>query len=195
MGLILPPDYAMAPEGSAGGILSGNGTIASNVSVSNGSILSPGNSPGTLHFTGLIEFGPSGRYTWEINDVDAGAGVFPGWDLIDIADQLMITATAGAKYQIDVTSLTLGDAAGAVHDFDPAQSYDWIIATAGGGITGFDANFFQVNTSSFANSFDGSFSLVQSGNGLFLHYSAVPEPGSCTLAAVGWYVRRRRRLA
>lgn len=184
---------------SGGGVLSGKGTIVGSVTVSNGGILAPGNSPGTLHFTGPVGFGPNGGYTWEINDVAAGAGLDPGWDLIDIAGQLMVTSTSGAPYHIDVTSLTLGNAPGNVYNFNPSLDYDWVIAIASGGITGFSSSAFQVDTSGFSNPFGGVFSTQQSGNSLYVHYAhpaAVPEPGSCTLAllaAAGWYARRRRR--
>lgn len=181
---------------SNGGTLSGVGTVASNVTISNGAILAPGNSPGTLHFSGILEWGPGGHYMWEINDVDAGAGVDPGWDFVDIAGQLLVTSTVGGQYAIDVTSLMLSNTSGPVHDFDPALDYDWIIAQATGGIMGFDAAAFQITTTGFTNSFNGAFSLLQSGNAIVLHYTAVPEPGTMmltTIATGGWYVRRRRK--
>src|SRR6266850_3023069 len=62
---------------------------------------------------------------WEINDVDAGAGTDPGWDLLNITGDLTINATPGNKFNIDITSLTLANDPGDVHDFDNTAEYTW----------------------------------------------------------------------
>jgi len=78
-----------------------------------------------------------------------------------------------------------GNLAGAVSNFDPTQSYSWMIATTTGGITGFTSNGFLTSTAAFSstpgfqNSLGlGSFFLSQSGNDLFLNFTPVPEPST-----------------
>jgi len=125
-------------------------------------------------------------------------GVDPGWDWINITNQLNITATSGGKFNILITSLALSNAAGPVHDFNAASNYSWVIASAGGGVTGFDSSAFNLNASGFQNPFNGSFGVSLSGNDLMLNYTAVPEPSSLLLAAAaagGLAWRRRRRRA
>lgn len=72
------------------------------------------------------------------------------------------------------------------------------MATAAGGITGFAANAWTIDTALFQNSFNGSFSLSQTGNSLYLNYAAIPEPstyaalaGALALGLAAW----RRRTA
>jgi T5SS/PEP-CTERM-associated repeat protein/autotransporter-associated beta strand protein len=183
----------------SGGSVGGSGTINSHVVVGNGGIVSPGNSPGTQSV--LAEtWATGGNYLWEINDVDGGIGIDPGWDWINITNQLNITANAGGKFNILVTSLALSNSAGPVHDFNQFSNYSWVIASAGGGVTGFDSSAFHLNTAGFQNGFNGSFGISLVGNDITLTYSAtaVPEPTSLLLvvAAAGgmaWRRRRRRR--
>jgi autotransporter-associated beta strand protein len=157
----------------AGGRLTGSGSVAGILTV-NGA-LSPGSSPGTLNTAAEVWNG-GGTYTWEINDVDAGAGTDPGWDLINIAGTLTINASPGSKFNINVTSLQLDNTAGSVHDFNSLASYSWIIASASGGIIGFDAAAFNIDLTGFANSAPGTFAISQVGNDVVLQYAAPTGP-------------------
>jgi autotransporter-associated beta strand protein len=160
--------------------------------------LSPGNSPGTLT-AGATTFASGASYRWEINDAAGAAGT--AWDLLSVNGGLTITATAGNPFTIFLTSLTAGNAAGVVANFDPAQSTFYTFVTTTGGITGFDASRFVLDTSAFANAFDGSWSIAQSGNDLNLVYtaSAIPEPSTYAALvgalALGVALVRRRRQA
>jgi hypothetical protein len=84
-----------------------------------------------------------------------------------------------------------------VPGFDNTQSYTWKIATAAGGISGFAADKFLINTGAvngtagFANGLNGgSFSMGTNGNDLNLIFTAatgpaaVPEPGTWAAAAL-----------
>jgi T5SS/PEP-CTERM-associated repeat protein/autotransporter-associated beta strand protein len=177
-------------------IIGGSGLFAGTMTIGAGTVVSPGNSPGTQTVTNET-WAAGGSYLWEINDVNAGAGVDPGWDLLNITNQLNITATAGGKFNIRLTSLDLSNAAGTVHDFNSMQSYTWTIASAGG-ITGFNASAFNIDTSDFQNPFSGTFNIVHSSQNLQLTYTAIPEPSSFALAALAaggaWWRRRRRRM-
>jgi hypothetical protein len=185
---------------ASGQTLEGSGTVIGGVNVASGSTLSPGNSPGTLTDSGALTLSGGGNYLWQSNKADGTAGVDPGWDLESITAGLNITATPASKFNIQVASLTTGDTAGPASDFDPSQSYTWVIASAAGGITGFDPTAFNLDTSNFANSFSGTFGITTSGNNLELTYigAPVPEPttiaGALAIGAVGLLARRRRHV-
>jgi autotransporter-associated beta strand protein len=180
---------------ASGGTVTGSGTINKAFTIGAGSTLSPGNSPGTLN-TGSQTWAGGGTYLWEINDVNAGIGTDPGWDWVNISGSLSITATDLNPFSIDITSLTLANTAGLIHNFADLTSYSWTLATASGGISGFSMDAFILNTSAFQNSFTGSFGLAVSGNDLVLSYTAVPEPSTALLillACAGFILLRRRK--
>lgn len=173
-----------------GGTLSGDGNVGTLV-VGSGAVLSPGNSPGTLA-AGNTTWDTGGTYLWEINDVDAGAGNDPGWDLLDVTG----TLTINAGFTVDVTSLTLANAAGAVNDFDGTQDYIWTIATASVGVTPNATP--TINLSGFSNPYQaGAWSITFDANNVYLNYDydplgpglggggdAVPEPNALSLATL-----------
>ncbi len=86
-----------------------------------------------------------------------------------------------------------------VDNFDPAAGYTWTFLSAAGGITGFDASAFAIDSSGILNATSGGqFSIVQSGNNVAVSFSAVPEPTSfCLLAAavLCFHTRRARRMS
>jgi autotransporter-associated beta strand protein len=184
-----------------GQTIEGGGTVVGSMNVASGSTLSPGNSPGTLTDNGAVTYSGGGTYLWQINQADGTAGSDPGWDLESITGALNITATSGSKFNIDITSLTTGDVAGQATDFDPTASYAWVIASAAGGITGFDPSEFNLDASGFANPTTGNFGIMTSGNNLEVTYTGapVPEPtmiaGALAIGAVGLLSRRRRGVA
>ncbi len=177
-----------------GGVLGGSGTIKRPVTISSGSILSPGNSVGTLSFTQPVTFGGAGHLRWEMNDVDAGAGT--GWDTINITGALNLTATSASRFVIDARSLTTGGLSGNVADFNPLGLYSWTLVTTSGGITGFNANEFSFDLTNFTNAHPGTFSVSQVGNNLLVNYVQItPEPSRALLFMGGLaaiLLRRRR---
>lgn len=185
---------------SGTGVLKGSGSVGA-LHVSSGGAISPGNSPGTMH-AASAEFGGSGVYIWEINDFTGTAGNDPGWDLLNVSGQLDITATPADRFIIKLTSLTLADIAGVATNFNNGQDYSLTIASAAGGISGFNANDFVLNLDGFQNPLAGGFwSISQAGNNLDLNFTAVPEPSMVMLLGVGFavfgarYLLRRRAKA
>jgi hypothetical protein len=147
-----------------------------------------GVNPGTIA-AGDTTWGPGGNYPWALNQASSGQGTSPGWVLLNISGTLTVSATAGDPFVIQVTSLLLGDKAGPVHDFNLEQSYVWTLATASGGIHGFDATKFSIDASGFENfTGGGTFSVAQSGNSvnlLFTPHACNPSDTILNYAIIG----------
>lgn len=178
-----------------------SGTNLSGVALSVGSnqTLSPGNSPGTLT-TGNQTWAPDGTYLWEINQLagDGGTqGADPGWDFVNIDGSLMVTATTLGKFSVNIDSIA------SLTSWDNTQNYTFLLATASGGITGFDASAFQLNSGAFSDQHalgGGLFSVAQNGNNVELKFTAVPEPSTSVmlvggLGVVFFALIRRRTVA
>jgi hypothetical protein len=149
-------------------LLSGPGIVAG--AVTNNGTLSPGASPGTLA-TGPQTWSGGASYIWEINSAAGTAGIDPGWDLINITGGLTISATPADKFNINITSLDGSNNPGDANAFDNTFPYTFTILTTTAGITGFDANAFNVNASAFSNALgNGAFIIAtaNAGNDLVL---------------------------
>lgn len=136
-------------------------------------VFSPGHSPGLLTRGGPEIWSGGESYIWELNDVDAQEGGTPGWDFVLINGTLKIQATPTNRFQLKVTSLTLANAAGNVHDFDASRDYSWRILSATDGISGFDPAAIEVKVTGFSNPLtSGGFVLDRSldGRDLILSY-------------------------
>lgn len=183
---------------ASGQTLKGGGTVLGAISIGSGGTLAPGNSPGTLN-TGDTTYAGGGSYIWEVNSATGTKGADPGYDWQNITGTLNITATSGNEFTIDVTSLMADNTPGDTTNFDGASSYTWILATASGGILGFDVSDFTIDTSAFSNLNSGTFAVQVTGNDLELVYTgaAVPEPGSLGMLSLGGLalLARRRRGA
>lgn len=178
--------------------ISGSGSVTGAMTVTG--TLSPGNSPGTLA-TGDLAWANGGDYNWQVLDASGIAGT--GYDTVAVTGTLNLSGLSAGGFNLNLWSLssTGPDVSGNATNFNELLSYSWVLASTTGGITGFDASDFVINTTSingtsgFSNSFTGSFSVGVSGNNLLLNYTAVPEPGAALLGGLGTLalLRRRRR--
>jgi hypothetical protein len=150
----------------SGGTLTGTGLLGA-VSVNAGGIIVPGDSPNSgpaALTTGNLTWNGGGHYAWEINNATGTAGAASGWSLLTVQGALNIYSYAGNTFNIDLTSLTLGNTPGSPANFNPASPYAWRILTASGGINGFSSDAFSVNAGSFTSAPPSAFSLVQNGS-------------------------------
>ncbi|MBA4019056.1 MAG: hypothetical protein C0483_17955 [Pirellula sp.] len=196
---------------AVGATLGGTGAITgtSSESVVVNGILSPGNSVGTLTVSGPSNSWASGSSVYfEFKDptgTDAVAGT--NWDLLDLTGS---TLALGSTINLRIDAWKSDNSGHATltsqNAFNPNSTYQWLFVRTGG-ISGFTPSTFVIadSTADFGvfgtpnNAFTpagGSFWVSQSGNDLYINYSAVPEPGSLVfvgMAALGCYVVRRRK--
>ncbi|MGA0873072.1 MAG: autotransporter-associated beta strand repeat-containing protein, partial [Phycisphaerales bacterium] len=161
-----------------GATLAGEGTVGGAVSLASGATINAGDGVGTMATSDDVTFAGGSNLNWQITSATGTAGT--DWDLLAIGGALVIDASASSDpIQINVWSV-LGDGSnGEVANFNPTLSaYSWTIATAAGGISGFDASSFEVNTGATNGtgglvspySVDG-FTVSVVGNSLVLSYS------------------------
>lgn len=153
-------------------------------------VLSPGdNTTVGILTASRADFADGGSYLFNLNDATSGAGT--GWDLLTLSGagtpnaNLDVAAEAGG-FTIRLTGAGTG--------FDEAASQSFTLVDADA-VTGFDAGDFLVDTSQFAPTFSGTFSVNDAGGDLNLVYTAIPEPSALAaigLAALTALARRRR---
>jgi autotransporter-associated beta strand protein len=157
---------------AAGATLGGTGIVGGATTIQSGATLSPGASPGTLSFTQGLTLAAGGNYNWQILNATGTAGATDGWDFLSVGGVLDVASTSADPFKINLWSLssTGPDVNGNALNFDASQGSTWKIASATGGITGFDTDKFQIitgatnGTGGFTNAFTGTFSLALSGS-------------------------------
>jgi hypothetical protein len=193
----LDADNSSALSIASGGTLTG--TFRTSGALSVDGTLAPGNSTG-ISYAGATTFLGGGRYQWEIDTFGPGAEVGTNWDFLDISGSLTISASSVDKFWIDIVSLLAADdTAGLASNFSDASDYTFAIATASGGISGYDAAAFSINTSGFQNTFTGTWGTSVTGNSLNITYTAataIPEPSSASMLVLGLaaVLAKRRRV-
>jgi hypothetical protein len=169
---------------SPNAILMGSGSLSGTLTVANQSILAPGNSVGSISGTDAV-WGGAGVFQFEFNDAEGVAGGPAGWDVLNLSGTLEITATALNPFQLHISTLGLDQNAGEAVNFDPTQSYSWMIASAAGGITGLSADAFSIDTLGVLNDLNGgSFGVSQLGNNLYVDFIVIPEVSSLALSLI-----------
>jgi autotransporter-associated beta strand protein len=160
----------------SGAVLKGTGTLTGNTTIQTGGTLEPGNNFGTMGFAGDLTLSAGGNLNWKIDDATGTAGT--DWSTVNVTGAVIINATSGSKFNINVWSLLSNGSNGALANFSPTlNSYSWTIVSAGS-ISGFDANKFQINldatngTGGLISTYKANgFTIIQDANTLKLIYS------------------------
>ena len=171
------------------GGLQGSGSLGA-VTLNTGSLLNPGNSPGTLTASSSI-WNSGATYNWEIDNATGTAGT--NWDLFSVVDALDLSALSSTtQMNLVLESLSIAN-------FSTSTAYDnWVIAQAGSFIgtglaDGTDVtSLFNINTVAFnggaaSNLPNGGFQVVTGTEGSLrtLTLMAVPEPSTGSMLGLG----------
>ena len=161
-----------ARSGTIGGVGTVNAPLALDAAAD---IVSPGGAT-----VGTLTIG--GDQTW--------TGLTYSWQAgPSVADRLNLTGTLalGGSYVLQIAALPPGTM--------PADE-TWTILTTTGGITGFDAADWTIDTTLLINPAAAGFALSQEGNALVLSMTSVPEPAALTIIGglAAATLRRRRKL-
>jgi autotransporter-associated beta strand protein len=130
---------------NAGSVVTGTGSFGT-MTVNPGGVFSPGNSPGTSNLDGL-SLTAGGSYLFELNSTVVNPGV--NQDFPNIAGQLNIAGTPGNPIILTLSTLLPNNNPGSLADWANNVPYTFTLATAAGGIVGFGANKFAIETGSF----------------------------------------------
>ena len=159
--------------------LTGGGRVVGSITMSADGTVSPGEGRGILTVGDGITFGSGGNYNWQLEDALIPPGQPGGWDLLSGGGTLSITATPQDPFLINLWTVDSTGLSVPAFNFSPTQNASWTIVSATGGIAGFAANKFLVNTSAingtggFVNELDGgTFSIARAGNDLNLVFTA-----------------------
>ena len=172
------------------GSLGGSGTVGA-VTLESGSLLNPGNSPGTLTADSSI-WKSGSTYNWEINQAGGGtAGV--NWDLFSVVGALDLSAlSSNAKMNLVLNSLSSMD------DFFTDREYSWVIAQAGSFIgTGLTnganvTDLFNITAGTFAGAvlpttgFKVEVGTDSVSNLRTLSLTTIPEPSTGSMLGLGF---------
>ncbi len=156
---------------NSGGTLGGFGSIAGNVTVNGGGILSPGQSVGTLGLGGDLTFSQGAFFDIDIDAVNLADLVQMAGGLLTLSDEATIRVNLG---------------------FRPELGDSWTIIQGESDIAGLFND--QVTILSGSHYLDG-WKWLEVGYGNSVYLTVVPEPGTWLLllaaAACGLLVRRR----
>jgi hypothetical protein len=160
------------------------------VSLTTGSHLKPGNSPGTLTAASAIVLGGS-TYNWQISALEGTAGT--NWDLLSVTGLLNMTGvTSSNRWNLVIT----GDG---FTGWTGTSEYSYVFAQAVS-VSGFSANvgtdvtsLFNITTSGItslpnvSSNPDGDFKVVvgRAGDLTTLKLMAIPEPSTGSMMALG----------
>jgi len=167
------------------GLVGGSGTFSGAVTLKSGSLLNPGNSPGTLRATSS-SWAAGSTYNWEIDDAKGIAGT--NWDLFSVTGALDLSAlSSSAKMNLVLASLST------VTNFSATTPDSWVFAqagslvgaafTAGANVT----DLFNITATAFNGGVGpaNGWRVEVGDTGRTLNLMAVPEPSTGSMLGLG----------
>jgi hypothetical protein len=176
--------------------LSGGGTIAGNTTISG--THTPGFSPGVQTFENNLSYTAGSSVVWELID-DSLAGRGTNYDGIDVGGNLSFSGATTLTLDFDLAGSAV-DWSDSLWSSNITGNTGWKIYAVTGTISGFQnlqlasINWLDGQGDAFKSARpDASFSLFQGTDGIYLNYSAVPEPSAALLGGLGMLALLRRR--
>jgi len=181
--------------------LENGGTFTGSLTALAGSTYAPGNSPGIATQNGNLTLSTSSAFEWElIANTTAGAGTN--------FDQTAF-ASGGLTIQTGVAANLIFNAGSTVNWSNAfwSSNQQWLVFSSASSLSAVPGIFTAVNLSldsigaSLSSVRSGaSFNFTSTGNDVFLNYTAIPEPSTWALLAVGagalaLLKRKRARIA
>jgi len=166
--------------------IAGNGTVAGSLYilspglVVNGTLApGAGGGAGAITNSGNVTLGAGGNLLVTVQD--AAAGPVVGWSFLQTPGQLGVLAASTNPFTINPVSFN-PDNSGLVTNFNDNTNYGWVIVTAAGGITNFNAASFTVNSALFQNDLAGGYFITRTnGHSLVLAFTNNHPPVAGTV--------------
>ena len=159
---------------ASGGLLGGTGMVSS-VTCGTGGGIFPGPGIGKLTANDTVWTG-AGNYNWQIYNAQGAAG--SGYCLFQVNGTLDVSSANGFNINLASLSSIAPVTAGPANNFGSSPSNSWVLVQTTGGIIGFNAANFNINTAptngtaGLQNSLNGgTLALSVQGNNLVLTYT------------------------
>ena len=173
------------------GAIGGNGFFQGNISIGSGAKLLPGYDDthgriGSLSI-GELTLASGGIYEWDIGIANPSDPAGHDKIVVSMPTTLTVDSTAGSPFVIRPVSLNSSGVNGILGGFEPGV-YSWVLMEYQS-IAGADLAKLSLDLSQFQTSLPGTFELQftnLAGSGeLRLNFTAVPEPSTYALIALG----------
>jgi autotransporter-associated beta strand protein len=179
-----------------GATLGGTGTVGNTII---SGTHSPGNSPGIITHSGSLTYEMGSNVIWELV-ANSTSGRGTNFDGINVGTTLSFNAatTLGLNFDFGASAVEWQDTFWAS---DYTGTSGWLVYSGATSLTGFGNLGLNAPSAWLDESGDtlasvrsgASFSLYQSGNNIYLNYSAIPEPRAALLGGLGLLMLLRRR--
>lgn len=151
------------------GVLGGNGAIVASTSVSFNGTLSPGSTSSNVANLSIsdLTLGENAVYTVQVSNATGAAG--SGYDSVAVSGIWVDAATSINPVTIKLDSLGVTPA-----NWNSGVARDWVIIDANSA-SSFDASHFTIDTTAFAGTIQGVFSLSVVSSDLHLTYTPASD--------------------